>query len=165
MGPPCQRRPPVRESSLAGPWAPPVNLLPFPNLSPAHSTVDAPKSCVSRTLPKNLTSFWSPHPLAHSPRSVAPPADPLAPLSRTARAPVELRRGPPSVPWPPSSSCHVRCYGELCLLASNVRYPLVCSLTPYFARSMLTGPFLRTAAALPPSTRDPTVPRPPFEGP
>jgi hypothetical protein len=49
------------------------------------------------------TSFWRLHPLTHSPRSVAPQADPLAPLSRTVHTPVQLRRGPSFIPWPPSS--------------------------------------------------------------
>jgi hypothetical protein len=100
--------------------------------------VDAPTSRVSRPLPHALTSFWSPHPLDHSPRSVAPLAEPLAPLSRTARSPIELCHGPPSVQWSSSSSCCVRCSGEFRLLANNTRHPLVCPQPLYFPRFALT---------------------------
>jgi hypothetical protein len=72
---------------------------------------------------------------------LCPQSNTLAPLSRTARAPVQLRRGPPSIPWPPSSFYRVCCLGELCLLASNTRHPLVCPKPLCFARSALIDLF------------------------
>jgi hypothetical protein len=41
VGPLCQRWPSVRIRALAGSRTPPVSLLPFPNLAPAHPVVDA----------------------------------------------------------------------------------------------------------------------------
>jgi hypothetical protein len=104
--------------------------------------MDAPTTRISQPLPHVPDPFfWSPHLLAHSPHSVAPSADTLAPLSRTARTPVELHRGPPSVPWPLSSFSRVCCLGDLCLLASNTRHPLVCPQPHCFARSTLISLF------------------------
>jgi hypothetical protein len=52
---------------------------------------------------------------------------------------VEHHRCPPAVPRPLSSSCRVRCPGELRLLTSNSRHPLVCPHPLYFPRFVLTG--------------------------
>jgi hypothetical protein len=140
----------VRPINADCPFASPLSLARGPHLSSSSLYLTSrpctpPWTRLGHAFPGGFptcpTSFWSPHPLTHSPRSVAPPADHLAPLYCTARTPVELRRGPPSVPWPPSSSCRVCCPGELRLLASNMRHPLFCSLPLNFSRSMLTGPF------------------------
>jgi hypothetical protein len=62
-------------------------------------------------------------------------------LSLALHAPVQLRRGPSSIPWPPTSFCHVCCFGELRLLNSNARHPLVCPKPLCFARSALISLF------------------------
>jgi hypothetical protein len=91
VGPPYQRGLPIREFVLAGPRTPPVSHLPFPNLPPVHPAVDAPMSCVFRLLPHTFDLLLSPHPLTHSPRSVAllcrPPRTPLSHSVHTCGAP------------------------------------------------------------------------------
>jgi hypothetical protein len=134
--PPCQRRPP---------FAIPLSLARGPHLLASSLTLTSRPRTLPRTRscrvftgqsPTRSTSFGA---RTHS--LSCTPADPLVPLSRTTHAPVELRHGPSSVSWLPSSSCHVRCPGELRLLANNARHPLVCSLPFCFSRSTLTGPF------------------------
>jgi hypothetical protein len=114
--------------------------------------------------PTRPTSFWSLHPLAHSPCSIAPQKTPLAPLSHTVRTPVELHRGPPSVPWPSSSPYRVCCPGELRLLTNNTRHPLVCPQPLYFSRFTLTGPS-SCSRRPPPLTRGLAVSLPSFKRP
>jgi hypothetical protein len=107
-----QRWPPVRVRALVGLRTPPISHLPFLTSCPRTPSWTRPRRAFPDFFPTRPTSFWSLHSLAHSPRSVAPPVDPLAPLPRTARTPVELFRSPASVSWPSSSSCRVHCPGN-----------------------------------------------------
>jgi hypothetical protein len=89
--------------------------------------------------PTRPTSFWSPHSFSHSPRSVAPPADPLAPRAHpwstavvrrsfrgrlrapiASTAPVSSASSPATrdTLWIAPSSYHIHYPGELCLLAT-----------------------------------------------
>jgi hypothetical protein len=114
--------------------------------------------------PTRPTSFWSSHSLAHSLRSVMPrQTPPRSSLSHHAHT-----RGAPL--WSDVcsmaivDSCHVRCPGELRLLTSNMRHPLVCPQPLYFSRFTLTGS-LPCSQRLPPSTRGFVVSLPPFKRP
>jgi hypothetical protein len=125
----------VRPVSADRPFASSLSLARRPHLSATSpSLTSRSRSPPGRahdvrfpaTPPHIRPLFWIPHPLAHSPRSVAPSTNTLAPLSRTTRTPVELRHGQLSIPWPPLSFSHVCYLGELRLLASNARHPLGC---------------------------------------
>jgi hypothetical protein len=106
-------------------------------LPPAH-TLCRGRAHVSRFLatppPHTPDLLLSPHSLAHSPRSVAPQQTP----SHLSLAPRAHHRPSRSVSWPLSNSCLVHCPGELRLLASNARHPLVCPQHLYFPQFALT---------------------------
>jgi hypothetical protein len=87
MGPPCQHRLPVREFTLAVPRTPPVSHLPFPNLTSAHSAVDAPTSRVSQPLPSRVQPPFELAPTRSlTSSSSAPLQTPSHPPSHCARA-------------------------------------------------------------------------------
>jgi hypothetical protein len=93
---------------------PAMTLAPEPYLEPAPThSIPSPSCALSRT--------------------------PSLSLSRSAHAPVELRRSSTVVLWPSSSVCRIRCLGELRPFASNAGHSLVCPQPLYFARSALTG--------------------------
>jgi hypothetical protein len=137
----------VHSVSVDRPFARPLSLAGGPHLSATSPSLTYRSRSPSwmrpqRAFPRHsltlLTPFLEPAP-THSLSCTL--SRPTLHLSRTARAPVELRRGPSSVLWPPSSLCRVCCLDELRLLASNARHPLVCPQPLCFARSTLTGLF------------------------
>jgi hypothetical protein len=98
------------------------------------------------------TSFWSPHSLAHFPHSKAPPADPLAPISRNTRTPVEHRRCLPSVLWPLSSSYRVHCPVSSASLP-RTRDTLWFAPSPSISLGLRSPDFSPSVESPPPSTR------------
>jgi hypothetical protein len=134
----------VRSVSVDRPFAcspslargpPPVSLLTFPNLPPAHPAMDVPTSCVSWPLPPHDRPLLEPTLTRSLPSLSSAPSR----IPRTAHAPVEHHRSPSSVLWSPSRSCHVHCPNELHLLASSMRHPLFCPQSLFFSWFVLTG--------------------------
>jgi hypothetical protein len=142
--------------SHAHPCWPPYNscqpLLPSLTSRPCSPPWMRPRRAFPGHSPTRPSPFLEPASTHSLPSlSYALTRTPSLSLSRTACVPVELHRGSPSVPWPPSSFYRVCCLGEFRLLASNARHLLVCpspSVSPGPCSS--TFPHRRPKASLRP---------------
>jgi hypothetical protein len=101
-----------------------------------------PRRAFPSHLPTRPTSFLSPHPTHSLPSPISAPLQ----SSRTSLAPrahpwstIVVYRDLGSILRPSLSFCRVRCPGELRLLASNSRHPLVCPYPLYSPLLALTG--------------------------
>jgi hypothetical protein len=152
----------VRVISVDCPFASALSLARGPHLSATSPSLTSrprtpPWTRPCLAFPGHLltrpTSFLSLHPThsLYSPRS-APLHTPRTYLSHCSCpwSTIAVRRDLGSVPQPPSSSCRVHCPGELRLLASNSRHPLLCPHPHYFPLLALTelSPCSRVPAAV-----------------